>query len=165
MLHSSTWSRILGHAINPEEREHVLGPFFRRELVPLTQPGQRHFCLDGKTLEGTIPPGHRQRVHVIAADLPQEGAILAQVQVKTVGDEVRGALMLLSTIELRGTVVSGDATVAARNLRAAIVQARGLRRSRRASSHNRAGRRRPWMLARPVRSTKAMDGEKNGRSP
>src|SRR5260370_39102105 len=49
MPHYSTWSRILGQAIDPEELESALGQFFGRNLAPVAQAGQRHLCLDGKT--------------------------------------------------------------------------------------------------------------------
>lgn len=125
MPHFSTWSRILGQAVDPGELERVLGEFFGRDLTPAAQPGQRHLCLDGKALKGTIPLGATQGVHLVAAYLPQEGVVLAQVQVKSVGNEVSAAPALLATIDLRGTVVSGDANFAARKLSATILQAQG----------------------------------------
>ncbi len=60
MPHFSTWSRILGQAVDPEELERVLGQFFGRDLAAVAQPGQRRLCLDGKTLKGTIPLGERK---------------------------------------------------------------------------------------------------------
>lgn len=125
MPHYSTWSRIMGQAIDPEELERVLGQFFRRELPTATQPGERHLCLDGKTLRGTIPLGESQGVHLLAAYLPQEGVVLAQMQVKTVGNEVSAAPVLLATLDLRGAVLSGDANFAASALSQTILQAKG----------------------------------------
>ncbi len=60
MPHYSTWSRIMGQAIDPEELERALGQFFGQQLSAATQPGERHLCLDGKTLRGTIPLGKRK---------------------------------------------------------------------------------------------------------
>lgn len=125
MPHFSTWSRILGRAVDPEELERVLGQFFGRELAAVAQPGQRHLCLDGKTLKGTIPLGASQGVHLLAAYLPREGVVLAQMQVSTAGSEVSAAPALLATLDLRGTVVSGDANFAARPLSLKILQAKG----------------------------------------
>lgn len=125
MPHFSTGSRIQGPAVDPEEREQVLGQFFGRALAPVAQPGQRHRCLDGKTLKGTIPLGSSPGVHRVAASLPHEGVVLAHVQVRTVGNEVSAAPVLLATLDLRGTVVSGDAPFAARQLSATILQAPG----------------------------------------
>jgi hypothetical protein len=64
-------------------------------------------------------------VPVLAAYLPQEGVVLAQMQVKAVGHEASSAPTLLSTLDLRGTVVSGDANVAARALSEKILRAKG----------------------------------------
>ena len=125
MPHYSTWSRIMGQAIDPEELERVLGQFFGQHLSAPTQPGARHLCLDGKTLKGTIPLGKSQGVHLLAAYLPQEGVVLAQMQVKAVGNEVSSAPALLATLDLRGTVVSGDANFAASALSQAILKAKG----------------------------------------
>jgi hypothetical protein len=125
MPHFSTWSRILGRAADPEELERVLGQFFGRHLAPVAHPGQRHLCLDGKTLKGTIPLGASQGVHRLSAYLPQEGVVLAQVQVSTSGSEVSAAPGLLATVDLRGTVVSGDAIFASRKLSLKILQAKG----------------------------------------
>jgi predicted transposase YbfD/YdcC len=125
MPHYSTWSRIMGQAVDPDELEHVLGQFFSHKLAPLVQPGQRHLCLDGKTLKGTIPLGASQGVHWLAAYLPKEGVVLAQVHVSTAGSEVSTAPSLFATLDLRGTVVSGDANFAARPLSEKILKARG----------------------------------------
>lgn len=125
MPHYSTWSRIMGQGVNPDELERVLGQFFGRSRTPVTQPGQRHLCVDGKTLRGTIPLGKSQGVHVLAAYLPQEGVVLAQMQVKAVGNEASSAPTLLATLDLRGTVVSGDANFAVRALSEKILRAKG----------------------------------------
>ncbi|GHO68791.1 hypothetical protein KSC_076830 [Ktedonobacter sp. SOSP1-52] len=81
--------------------------------------------MDGKTLRGTIPLGSTQGVHLLAAYLPKEGVVLAQVQVSTSGSEVSAAPELLATIDLRGTLVSGDAIFASRPLSHMILQAKG----------------------------------------
>jgi hypothetical protein len=39
---------------DPEELERVLGQLFGRDLAAVAQPGQRHLCLDGKTLKGKV---------------------------------------------------------------------------------------------------------------
>lgn len=125
MPHFSTWSRILGWAVDPSEVEEVLGRFFAKQVEKPLQPGERHLCLDGKTLKGTIPIGESQGVHLVAAYLPKEGVVLAQVQVSTSGSEVSAAPLLLATLDLRGTVVSGDAIFASRKLSLKILQAKG----------------------------------------
>jgi hypothetical protein len=44
----------LGRAVDPEELGRVLGQLFGRDLAAVAQPGQRHLCLDGKTLKGKV---------------------------------------------------------------------------------------------------------------
>jgi len=125
MPHFSTWSRILGSAVDPDEIEEVVGRFFARQVNNPLQPAERHLCLDGKTLKGTIPLGESQGVHLLAAYLPKEGVVLAQVQVNGAGSEVSAAPLLLATLDLRGTLVSGDAIFASRKLSLKILQAKG----------------------------------------
>jgi len=67
----------------------------------------------------------RKRVHLLAAYLPKEGVVLAQVQVSTAGSEVSAAPVLLASLDLRATVVSGDALFASRKLSQQILQAKG----------------------------------------
>lgn len=125
MPHYSTWSRILAAAVDPDEVEQVIGHFFAHQVSRRLAPGERHLCIDGKTLRGTIPLGSTQGVHLLAAYLPKEGVVLAQVQVSTSGSEVSAAPLLLATLDLRGTLVSGDAIFASRKLSLKILQAKG----------------------------------------
>src|SRR5579871_2896353 len=92
-----------------------------------TQPkaGERLLSLDGKTLRGTIPLGKSQGVHLLAAYLPEEGVVLAQVQVNGAGNEPTQASALLSTLDLRGMIISGDAIFAQRALSLKIIEAKG----------------------------------------
>ena len=125
MPHFSTWSRILGTGCDPDEVEEVLGQFFADSSFRPSLPGERHLALDGKTLRGTIPLGESHGMHLVAASLLQEGVVLGQVQAKNWGSETGSAPKLLATIDLRGTVVTGDAIFASRSLSRKIVQAKG----------------------------------------
>lgn len=125
MPHFSTWSRILGTAIDPQELEEVLGTFFASYLPMVTQPGERHVCIDGKTLRRTIPLGKTKGVHLLAAYLPKEGVVLSQVQVPATTSEVKIAPKLLACLDLRANVVSGDATFASRKLSQQILESKG----------------------------------------
>lgn len=116
MPHFSTWSRVLGKAVDGDELEERVGRFFATQVRRRLEPAERHLCIDGKTLKGTIPLGETQGVHLLAAYLPAEGVVLAQVQVNGVGSEVSAAPQLLATLDLRGTIVSGDAVFASRKL-------------------------------------------------
>ncbi|MHB8596316.1 MAG: hypothetical protein ACYDER_05840 [Ktedonobacteraceae bacterium] len=81
MPHYSTWSRVLGHAMEPAEVEHIPGKFFLATATG-AQPkrGSIQLALDGKTLRGPIPLGKTRGVHLLAAYLPGQGVVLAQMQ-------------------------------------------------------------------------------------
>lgn len=126
MPHSSTWSRVLGHAVSPEELEQVMSQFFtqqKRDKAP--KRGSIQVCLDGKTLRGTIPAGQTQGVHLMAAYLPSQGVVLMQMEVGEKTNEITVAPKIVQTLDLRGVVVTGDAMQAQRKLSAQIVEAHG----------------------------------------
>jgi predicted transposase YbfD/YdcC len=126
MPHYSTWSRVLGHAVEPAEVEHVLGQFFLRAVRRSERKrGSLPLALDGKTLRGTIPLGASRGVHLLAAYLPKQGVVLAQMQVDQKSNEITHAPTLLKPLDLRGVVVSGDAMLDQRKLSLQIVQAKG----------------------------------------
>jgi hypothetical protein len=58
---------------------------------------------------GTIPLGETEGVHLLAVYLPQQGVVLAQMNVEHKGSEITFAPTLLHQMDLRGVVVSGDA--------------------------------------------------------
>jgi hypothetical protein len=80
MPHYSSWSRMLGQAVKPEEVEQALSQFFadqKRSKSP--KRGSIQVCLDGKTLRGPIPAGHSHGVHLrAAASFGAELALLFQ---------------------------------------------------------------------------------------
>lgn len=120
--HATTYSRILGQALALDEFKQVVQGFFARQ----PQAGQTvHICLDGKTMRGTIPAGHSRGVHLLAAYLPQEGWVLAQVEVERKENEIPAAARLLKTLDLRGKVITGDALLAQRDLSLQIVEGGG----------------------------------------
>jgi predicted transposase YbfD/YdcC len=126
MPHYSTWSRVLGHAVEPSEVEHLIGQFFvtaQSDAEP--QRGKIQLALDGKTLRGTIPLGATRGVHLLAAYLPNQGVVLAQMRVDEKSNEITHAPKLLRQVDLRGVVVSGDAMFDQRELSIQIVQANG----------------------------------------
>ena len=92
MPHSSTWSRVLGHGVEPSEVEPILGQFFvtaAQEAEP--QRGGIQLALDGKTFRGTIPLGETRGVHLWAAYLPKQGVVLAQMRVDEKSHEITHA--------------------------------------------------------------------------
>jgi len=126
--HYGTWLRILGEAFEVLElqalvKEFLQGAAGKSEVLPAR--GTILVALDGKTLRGTIPFGHTQGVHLVAAYQPNEGLVLAQLAVEEKGNEITIAPKVLEQIELRGRVVVGDAMFAQKSLSVQIVGAGG----------------------------------------
>jgi len=122
MPHEVTISRILGGAVEPEELERVLQRYFDGQAQ---MSHEVVIAIDGKTLRGTIPKGHSQGLHLLAAYLPAEGLVLMQVEVDSKENEIVAAPKLLETLDLRGKVVIGDAMHTQRQLSVDIVTAGG----------------------------------------
>ena len=120
--HRTTYSRILGEALEVEELEEAMGNFF----AGVPADGQLvQIAIDGKTLRGSIPGGQKRGVHLMAAYVPGEGVVLAQVEVDGKENEIKAAPRLLEAIDLRSKVVSGDAMLAQRQLSAQVVEGGG----------------------------------------
>src|SRR5947207_3548042 len=126
MPHYSTWSRVLRHGVEPSEVEQIVGRFFAQTTrTAQRERGSIQLAIDGKTLRGTIPLGETEGVHLLAVYLPQQGVVLAQMNVEHKGKEITFAPTLLSQIDLRGVVVSGDAMFDRRSLSLKVIQAHG----------------------------------------
>ena len=127
MPHPSTWSRIFAAAVDVEALEQALGQFFQatqhRAEVPAR--GSLILAVDGKTLRGTIPAGHTTGVHLVAAYLPEQGVVLAQLAVDRKENEIVVVPTLLAQLDLMGMVVVGDAMQTQRKLSIQIVEAGG----------------------------------------
>lgn len=120
--HYTTYSRILGHAVEVEELERVVSDFF----AAIPGSGESvSIAVDGKTVRGTIPAGKSRGLHLLAAYLPDEGIVLAEVEVERQENEIPAAARLLRMLDLRGKVVTGDALLAQRGLSTQIVGAGG----------------------------------------
>jgi hypothetical protein len=72
--------------------------------------------IDGKTMQGTIPKGSTQGVHLLAAYLPAEGVVLKQVAVANKENETNTAPHLMAGIDLKNKIVRGDALQTQRQL-------------------------------------------------
>lgn len=120
--HATTYSRILGHAVNIDEFERVSQAFFARQPRAGTSV---HIALDGKTMRGTIPAGRSHGIHLLAAFLPQEGWVLFQVEVGSKENEIPAARRIVKALDLRGKIITGDALLAQRDLSLEIVQRGG----------------------------------------
>lgn len=120
--HRTTYSRILGSTLSVEDFERTVGAFFAqsRQQGPTVQ-----LTIDGKTLRGSIGAGETRGEHLLAAYLPGEGVVLAQVAVDRKENEITAAPRLLETIDLRDKVVSGDAMLTQRELSRQVVESGG----------------------------------------
>jgi predicted transposase YbfD/YdcC len=120
--HATTYTRILGHAIDPDEFQRVVRDYFAH----LPQAGTSiAINLDGKTVRGTIPAGATRGLHQLAAYMPDEGWVLLQVAVESKENEIVAAPRVLKSLDLRGKVVTADALLTQRNLSIQIVEAGG----------------------------------------
>ncbi len=120
--HATTYSRILGQAIDIDEFEQTVRQFFAAQ----PQAGQSvHLILDGKSLRGTIPAGQSRGLHLLAAYLPAEGWVLLQLEVDHAENEIPAALRIVKSLDLRGKIITGDALLAQRTLAAEIVKRGG----------------------------------------
>jgi predicted transposase YbfD/YdcC len=124
MPHQSTWSRVLGQAVDVEQLEQLLGQFFEQTQQTAEVPARGSIVLavDGKTLRGTIPAGRTRGVHLVAAYLPSAGVVLAQLAVDHKHNEIVAVPQLLAHLDLTGRVVVGDAMQAQRELSIQVVQ-------------------------------------------
>jgi predicted transposase YbfD/YdcC len=120
--HLSTYCRLLGHVVDADEFERVVGAYFATQ----PQTGESiTIALDGKTLRGTLRAGQTHGVHLLAAYLTGQGVVLLQVEVGRKENEITAAPRLLKALDLRGKIITGDALLAQRELSAQIVEAGG----------------------------------------
>jgi len=85
---------------------------------------ERLLTIDGKTLRGS--QGHQlPGVHLLAAFSQDLGGVVAQLQVGRRTNEHKAALRLLKLMPMQGTLVTGDAAFAQRDLCEAVVEKGG----------------------------------------
>lgn len=125
MPHPTTWSRVLGTAVDVDALHALLHDVLHPDDGVVPARASIALALDGKTLRGTIPLGQTQGVHLVAAYLPQDGVTLAQVQVAAKENEISVAPTVLAHLDLTGMVVTGDAMYTQRSLSTQIVEAGG----------------------------------------
>ena len=122
MPHAATLSRVLGNQVERSELEKVISDYFKGQLsAELPARGSLTLSIDGKTLRGTMAAGAKQGVHLLAAYLPEQGIVLAQVEVDVKSNEITAAPRLLKMVDLRGVVVTGDAMQAQKSLSIQVV--------------------------------------------
>jgi hypothetical protein len=115
-----TYRRVLGQAIDIQEVEHVVGQFFKQG-----QAKTKQLAMDGKSLRGTIEPGQRRGVHLLAIYAVDTGVVLHQVNVEAKENEISVAPKVLAEVVVEGKVVTGDAMFTQRDLSSQIVEAHG----------------------------------------
>lgn len=120
--HRTTYSRILGRVIAVDDFEALVRRFFASQPRAGTSI---QVCIDGKTLRGTIPTGQSQGLHLLGVFLPAEGWMVVQVEVDGKENEITAAPRLLSSVDLRGKMVTGDAIFAQRDVSVQVVGAQG----------------------------------------
>lgn len=127
MPHPSTWSRLLGRAVDVSALEQHLGQFFQQRHPSSDIPARGSIILavDGNPLRGTIPAGHTRGVHVVAAYLPEHGVVLAHLAVDRKEHEIVMVPTLLARFDLTGIVVVGAAMQTQRQRSIQSVEAGG----------------------------------------
>jgi predicted transposase YbfD/YdcC len=118
----NTYRTVLGQVVSQEELQAIFNRFLLAQYG-----GQRSVLvvIDGKTMRGTIPAGATSGVHLLAAYLPEEGVVLAQVAVEAKHNEIVAAPILLEQVDLKNRVVCGDAMHTQRELSVQIMAAGG----------------------------------------
>lgn len=127
MPHARTWGRIFAHGVDPVALEQMLSGFFREahQTPEVPARGSIILAVDGKTLRGTIPAGQTKGVHLVAAYLPLQGVVLAQLAVAEKANEIVAVPQLIAQLDVTGMVVTGDAMQAQQALSTQIVEAGG----------------------------------------
>jgi len=120
MPHAVTYRRVLGEAVDIVEFEQVMNAFWKRLGAESAQ-----VAIDGKSLRGTIEPGQTRGVYLLAVYAPESGLVLNEVNIEHKANEISAAPVVLSGIDLKGKVVTGDALFTQRDLSASIVEAGG----------------------------------------
>jgi predicted transposase YbfD/YdcC len=126
MPHTTTWTRVLGHAVAVEAIEQAVARL-SAPPAPAEVPARGSIIinLDGKALRGTIALGQTAGVHLLAAYQTDTGSVRAQMAVERKTNEIGAAPTLLRQLDLNGVVVTGDAMFAQRELSTQIVEAGG----------------------------------------
>jgi predicted transposase YbfD/YdcC len=120
--HATTYGRVLGRTLNHTELESALHRYVTRQ-ARVQQAEQ--LCVDGKTLRGTISAQKPLGVRVLEAYQPQTGVGLRQTEIGSEQGELSVAAPLLTGVDLRGKIVTGDALFTQRELSQQIVAAGG----------------------------------------
>lgn len=125
MPHHTTWSRILGSAVDACDLEQLVGRILTTPSNEVPHRCSIEVALDGKTIRGTIPCGQTQGVHLLAAYAPRQGVVLFQVAVESKANEIVAAPLVLEQLDMTGMLITGDAMFTQRSLSIQIVEGGG----------------------------------------
>jgi len=121
MPHHSTYRRIVAEVVDVEELEQMVNAWYRSKPV---SGKQIWVAMDGKVLRGTLDD-QQKGTYLLAAYVPSEGLVMMEIAIEGKGSEIPGAVELLKRIDLRNTVVMGDALHTQREISSLIVEAGG----------------------------------------
>lgn len=117
-----TYRRVLQNTVQPEELESLISEYQQNRL----EGGEEVvFCLDGKSLKGTIPYGEIRGTHLLSLYMPGQGLVLVEAEVDRKENEIVVAPKVLKQVNLSGAIVIGDAMHAQRQTSSQIVEAGG----------------------------------------
>lgn len=94
------------------------------QLLGDTAQELRGVAIDGKTLCRTLQP-HGQSIHLLALLEHASGGVLAQLRMSPKTNEHKTAMLLLKSLVLKGTVITGDAMFCQRQVCQQIVDSGG----------------------------------------
>lgn len=117
-----TYRRVLQDTIEPDEFEQLAQDFHKGRLENSLDIV---LAMDGKALKGTIPGGEIRGTHLLSIYVPEQGLVLAEIEVDRKENEIVAAPKILRQVALSGTIVIGDAMHAQREVSEQIVEAGG----------------------------------------
>lgn len=125
--YSQIGNPIFTQAIDLQTLNTVLETFFQHEELTTSVPprGTIMLVLHGTDLRGTIPRPKREGMDLVVVYLPEQGVVLAQVEVKEKANEIVVVPPSVAVVDLRGIVVTGDVMRAEPRLSTRIMEAGG----------------------------------------
>jgi hypothetical protein len=111
--------------VGPEHFEQVLRAWITHCLgQPNLEAALQPVAIDGKTLCGTLK-AHQRAVHLLSLLDHATGCTLSQTRVDEKTNEAKAALELLSSLVLKGRVVTGDAMFCQRDVCEEVIRRKG----------------------------------------
>ena len=121
MPHHSTYRRIL-EIVDQTELEEKGREFLNG--LRKDKPGEV-IAMDGKAIRGTRAREEQRGEHMLAAYLPEQELVVAQVAVENKENEIVGAPKLLEAIDLHGKILTADAMHTQKELSRQVVEGGG----------------------------------------